>query len=210
MDAPEVVPGENGRVIEECKNMRLSIFDIGYRSEGKVLIDECFYNRVPLAEGHVHLDRALAVPDVMEFLFCDIVYIGEDSWEIVVSHMLEGELPELFVFVWVVLGVISRVLVAPAVSQPDIVALVREQEPGSLVLIVDDPGIGAVEESVLQEDRLEPFFDDRTLPLDSKEGEDVSIFGDYFVSLHWVVVKFAIVGKVKFGLGVGAVSCNDQ
>lgn len=87
--------------------MRLCILDIGYWPEGKVLIDECFDNWIPFAECDVHLNGALTVPNVMNFLFGDVVYVGENSWQIVVCHMLEGELPELLVLVWIVLGVIS-------------------------------------------------------------------------------------------------------
>lgn len=63
---------------------------------------------------------------------------------------------------------------------------------------------------MLQDYRLEPFLDHRILLLDSKEGEYVSIFGDHLVGFHRVIVKFAIVREVQFGLGVGAVDCHDQ
>lgn len=56
--------------------------------------------------------------------------------------MLEGELPELFVLVWVVLGMGAGVLVSSGVAEPDVVALVGEEEPWCLVLIIDQPGVG--------------------------------------------------------------------
>lgn len=77
----------------------------------------------------------------MWFLLGDVVDVGEEGGQVEVCHVLEGELPELFVLVWVVFGVGAGVLVSPAVAQPDVVALVGEEEAWCLVLIIDQPGV---------------------------------------------------------------------
>jgi len=52
----------------------------------------------------------------MRFLVGNFVYIGKKSREVIVSHMLESKLPELFVSIGVVFCMISGVFVASAVS----------------------------------------------------------------------------------------------
>lgn len=55
----------------------------------------------------MHLDGALAVSDVVNFLIGDLIDVCEDGRKVIVGHMLEGELPKLFSFVRVVFGMIS-------------------------------------------------------------------------------------------------------
>ena len=70
------------------------------------------------------MDAALAVSDIVDFLFSFFIDVGEEGRQVVVGHVLEGELPKLLVFVRVVLGVITRVLVAAAVAHPDVKSFV--------------------------------------------------------------------------------------
>lgn len=121
--------------------MRLSIFDKCDWAKSKVFIHEGLHNWVSLGQGNMHLNGALAVPNVMSLLFCYAVHVGEEGREVVVSHMLESEFPKLFVFVGVVFGMVSRVLVTSAVSQPNIIAFIGEHESWGLVLVVDEPGV---------------------------------------------------------------------
>ena len=83
------------------------MFDIGDRPEAEILVDDGLNNRVSFAESDMHLYGALAMPDIVHLLFGVLVDIAEDGGQIVVGHMLEGELPELFIFVGVVLGVVA-------------------------------------------------------------------------------------------------------
>jgi hypothetical protein len=99
--------------------------------------------------------------------------------------------------------VVPGVFVASAVSEPHIVALVSQHEPWRLVLIVDEPSIGTVEESVLQENRFESFFDNRSLSLDAEDGQNIAVICNNLVGLHRVVVVLAIVGEGELGFRVG-------
>jgi hypothetical protein len=134
-----------------------------------------------------------------------LVDVGEDGGKVVVGHVLEGELPELLPLVGVVLDVLPGVLVASAVAQPHVVALVGQHEPWSLVLVVDDPGVRAVEEAVLEENGFEALPDESVLLLDAEEGEDVAVLGGHMVGLDGVVVELTVVCEVELRLGVGRV-----
>ncbi len=128
-------------MVEEGEDVRLGILDEGNRAESKVFVHEVLHNRVSLAECNVHLDGALAVANVMSLLLGDAVDIGEEGRQVVVGHVLEGELPELLVLVWVVFGVVPGVLVASAVAQPDIVALIGQHEAWGFIFIIDQPRV---------------------------------------------------------------------
>ena len=65
------------------------------------------------------------------------------------------------------------VAVAAVVAYPDIEASVGQDEGRSQVLLVDDPGIGGVEETVLEED-------------DSKVGSYLSVFGWMGSGVPWM------------------------
>lgn len=104
--------------------MGLGIFDVGHRSKPEVLVNEPLYHWIPLGKGNVHLDSALAVTQVVGFLLGLAVDVGEKGRQVVVGHVLEGELPKLLVLVGVVFGVVAGVLVAATVAQPYIEALV--------------------------------------------------------------------------------------
>lgn len=93
----------------------------------------------------MHLDASLAVSYVMRFLIGNFVDIGEESREIMVSHVLEGEFPKLLIFVGIVFGMIPRVFVSSAVAEPDIVSPISKHEGWSFILIVDNPSIRAIE-----------------------------------------------------------------
>lgn len=64
--------------------------------------------------------------------------------------MLESKLPKLLILVRVVPGVLPGMLIAPAVSQPYIVTSIGEHKSRSLVFVIDEPGVGTVEQSVQQ------------------------------------------------------------
>ena len=133
------------------------MLEVGNGSKGKVLVDECLHNWVAFAEGDVHLHGALAVTDVVDFLGGDFIDVGEEGRQIVVGHVLEGEFPKLFVFVRVVLGVVTGVFVSAVVAQPDIVSSVSEHESWSFVFFVDEPSVGTICKSMLEQYGFESF-----------------------------------------------------
>jgi hypothetical protein len=85
------------------------------------------------------------------------------------------------------------VLVASAIAQPDVIALIGKHKSGSLVFVIDKPTIRAVEKSVLENDWLEAVSNGTSLSLDSEHGENVSILGNHLVCLGRIIVEFAIV-----------------
>lgn len=93
----------------------------------------------------MHLDTSLAVSYVMRLLVSDFVDVGEESREVVVSHVLEGEFPKLLIFVRIIFGMIPGVFVSSAVAKPDIVSPVCKHEAWSFIFIIDDPGIRTIQ-----------------------------------------------------------------
>lgn len=152
----------------------------------------------------MHLDGALRVANVMRLLLRDVVDVGEKCRQVVVCHMLEGKLPKLFVLVWVVLGMVPGMLVSSAVAQPHVVSLVRQHESRRFVLVVDEPGVRTIEQAMLQDDRFSSVLDLRALALYPKHSENVAVLSDDPVSLHRIIVVFAIVSKLQLGLGMRA------
>ncbi len=62
---------------------------------------------------------------------------------------------------------------------------------------------------MLEDDGLEAVLNGAAFSLDPEHSQDVSVFGNDFVSFDGVVVEFAVVDKLKLGLRVGAL-CNYQ
>lgn len=152
----------------------------------------------------MHLHSSLAVSSIANLLFGDSVDIGEDGGEIVVCHMLEGELPKLLIFVWIVFGVISGVFISATVAYPHIVASIGQQKSWGFIFVIDYPCVGTVEKTVLEDDGFKSFSDGGAFSLDSEHGENVAVLGHYLVRLNWVFKVFAIVHEVEFRLGVDA------
>jgi hypothetical protein len=152
----------------------------------------------------MHLYRSLTVPNIADLLLGDSVDIGEDGGEVIFCHMLEGELPKLLIFVWIVFGVISGVFISPTVTYPDIVTSIREQKSRGFIFVIDNPGIRTVKQTVLQDDGLESLSDGGSFSLDSEHGENVAVLGHHLVRLNWVFKEFAIIHEVECRLGVDA------
>lgn len=93
--------------------------------------------------------------DVGDFLESSM--LGDEfeiGWHVVSSELLETEIPELGV-VDVEFVVLKRVLVASVVANPDIITEVSEVHSDGVGFVVNEPIIGTVIETVLQEDRRE-------------------------------------------------------
>lgn len=152
----------------------------------------------------MHLHGALAVAQIAYLLLCHLINVSEDGGEVVICHMLEGKLPKLLVFVGVELGMVAGVFVASAVAQPHVVPLVRQHEARRFVLVIHQPGVGTVEQTMLQDDGFEPLPYRASLALDAEHGEDVSVLGGHLVGLGRIVEVLAVVQELEFGLGVCA------
>lgn len=152
----------------------------------------------------MHLNGALTVTDIVNSLFGNTIDIGKNGWEIIVCHVLEGEFPKLFIFIRIVFGMISRVLIPSAVSKPNVIPFIRQHECGCFILIVNKPCIRTIKEAMLKDNRFGAFPDGCPFPLYSKHSEDVSVLGNDFVGLDRIVVILAVVHKLKLCLRMRA------
>lgn len=84
----------------------------------------------------MHLHGPLAMSNIADLLVSSAVDIGKHSWEVVIGHVLEGKLPELFVFVRVIPAMVSRVLITSTVTHPHIIPAICQHQSGGLILVV--------------------------------------------------------------------------
>jgi hypothetical protein len=180
--------------------MRFSIFDISYRSKCKIFIKDTLNNLVAFAKSDMHLNASLTMSYVVDLLVSHIVNISEKGREVVVSHMLEGEFPKLFVFVRIKSCMITRVLIASTVSCPDIISFVCQHKAWRLSLVIDEPCIRTIKETVLQNNRLQTLLNDSIFFLKTEDRQDVPILGNDLMLFTGVVVKLTVVSEVKLRL----------
>lgn len=158
----------------------------------------------------MHLHGSLTVPDVTHLLLGDSIDILENGGDVVVSHVLEGELPKLLIFIRIVFGVVPGVLIAATVAQPHVVPSVGEHEAGCLILIVDEPSVRTVDESVLEDDGPQALANGASFSLDSEHGEDVAVLGDHLMCLCRVVVVLAVGQELELCLRMDRKSAQDK
>ena len=137
MNSSQFEPFHHCLVIQQIDHLGTGMLDEHHRPEAEVLIQQSLDDGVAFAEGDMHLHGALAVAQIANLLFGDLIDVCEDGGEVVICHVLEGKLPKLLVFVGVELGVVAGVLVASAVSQPHVVPLVRQHKARRLVLVAE-------------------------------------------------------------------------
>jgi hypothetical protein len=78
--------------------------------------------------------------------------------------------------------VFGAVLIASGVTKPDIVAFSHELEGGGYLVIVHDPAVGGVDQTMLKEDR--PFLGGNVVVDNSEHAEDVTIWSGHRMSLE--------------------------
>jgi hypothetical protein len=204
MNSPEVEPGNKFGVVEQGKDMRLCILNKGNWAKPEIFIHKALHNWVSLAQGNVHLDCALTVPNIMNLLLGYTVHVSKDGRQVIVRHMLVGELPKLFILVRVVFGMVSRMFVTSAISQPNIIAPIGQHKGRCFVLVVDKPGVRTIKKSMLKDDGFESVSNQAAFPLYPENSKDVSILSDNLVGLNRVVIELAVVNELQLGLRMSA------
>ena len=114
--------------------------------EGKEVVDHFWH--FP-RQSDEHLQRPLAVPDVVDLATSYPPYVAEGPRQVAHGHVVEGEVPEVH-HRWAESPV--TVAVATTVAHPHVEAPVGQVEGGGQRLVVDHPGVGGVDQSVLQVD----------------------------------------------------------
>lgn len=120
------------------------MINIANWSKSKIFINQTLNHLISFGKCNMHLNGALTVPNIVNFLSSNGIDILEDSRKIVVSHMLEGELPKFFVFIRVVFGMVARMLVTSAITEPYIISAIGKHKAWSFILIIDKPSIRAI------------------------------------------------------------------
>lgn len=102
---------------------------------------------VMLGQCDEHGQCALAVTDVMNLFACFCSYIDEGCREVVLSHLVESEIPEVFYF-WT--HALVAVSVASTVPQPNIKPQISQIESRCKMFIINNPSITGINQSMLQ------------------------------------------------------------
>lgn len=174
--------------------MGLLVVDVGHRAETEVFVDQAFHDGVVFGQGDVHLDGALRMPDVVNFLLGLVRDISECRRDIIIRHILECKFPEGRILLRIIFGVIQGVFIPSAIAQPHIISMIGQDEPWGPRFIIDQPRIRTIQQPMLQIDRGEAQFPDcGVLFLNTVEGVDVAIVTLYVVDFDWVVEVFAVV-----------------
>ena len=104
-------------------------------------------NTYLLAECYEHDHSSLTMSNVVNLLRCDSCYILECSRKVIVCHLLKGEVPELK-------GSRAhfpcRIVISSNVTYPDIKTLICEHKCRSKMLIIDNPCIRRVNQTMLK------------------------------------------------------------
>jgi len=137
------------------------------------------------AEGREHLRGALAVAEVCQTLDAGVVEdVVEDSRLVVLTHVVEAEVPELLVAVRIQVLVVAREPVASCVVKPDIKTGICEEESHGLGSVAANASRRVQKPVLIQEDwfllllcvvllRLTP-----RLASNPRDGGKVAILGD--------------------------------
>uniref|UniRef100_A0A8W7PSX4 Uncharacterized protein n=1 Tax=Anopheles coluzzii TaxID=1518534 RepID=A0A8W7PSX4_ANOCL len=111
----------------ESQQRTLHVPHEGNRGEG-IHLDDLIVVFWPGGSHHEESGRALGVAHVLQSSVSRLLqYVVDRGRNVVASDFVPGKLPERIVVVRVDRGVIARVPIAARISQPHIVALVREQ-----------------------------------------------------------------------------------
>ena len=150
INVSEVIPLYKPWLVKQIYKMWVRMSDSCYWSKTEIFVKDSLYCWLIDAESNMHLNGALAVANIANFLLSQVVNVGEDCWKVILSHVLEGELPKLFVFVRVKVSMCSWMFISSAISQPHIIALICKHEARCLILIIDQPGVRTVQQTMLQ------------------------------------------------------------
>ena len=96
----------------------------------------------------------MTVTDIVHLLTSYSFDVLKCRRKVVFSHLVEGKIPKVKRG-WT--QVFVAISVASAVTNPHIVALISEYESWSQMLLVDDPGVRAVCQTMLQVDDFFTF-----------------------------------------------------
>lgn len=143
------------------------MLQVGDWGDGEVFVEVGLDGPDVLAEGDVHYQGALGMADVVDFAASDIIDILHGSRQIELSHLPKRKHPLRRSARYR----LPRILIPPAIAQPHIVTLIRENKPNRLILLIDQPGIGALQHSVMQIHRGQVGFESTALLLNSEESQ---------------------------------------
>jgi len=148
------------------------------------------------AEGREHLRGALAVAEVCQTLDAGVVEdVVEDSRLVVLTHVVEAEVPELLVAVRIQVLVVAREPVASCVVKPDIKTGICEEESHGLGSVAANASRRVQKPVLIQEDWFllllcVVFLRVRALlAIDPEDGVDVAIFGDIYMLFEGIAIR---------------------
>jgi len=124
-------------------------------SEGNELFEVLEDSGVTSSQSSEHDSSTFTVTNVVNRSTSLLGNILDESRKIVFRHVLPREVPELRVGIRGVvvdgINVAKTVLVTSVVGDPNIITSISNEKAGSLFFIVDDEGIGRIEETVVKD-----------------------------------------------------------
>ena len=128
--------------------------------------------------------------DVGNLLSASLILDGiNDGRKVISTHVVPGEIPELLlIMVRVILGIRSAERVTTRVAKPHIVAPARRHERWSDISVINDPAVGRVQNTMLEEHGRLSHVGVGVLvrvyqTWDAENVEDVAVFSRNFMHL---------------------------
>ena len=122
--------------------------------------------------------------DISVLFYASLIsHVIEDSGEIILSHLLTVESPELLlVLIRVIRGVLATVSVTTRVTKPNIITSSSSYESRGNFRVVHRPAVRRIENTMLQQNsRLAQLLGFSSESRNTPDGQNVTIFGSYCV-----------------------------
>ena len=129
-----------------------------------------------------HLCSPLRVTHIAQFIsLCLLQNQFDLGWKVEISKLSEGVGPELSVFVGIQFCVLSTEGCSSIISEPNIVPIPYHYKCRCYVGVVNNPGCGTAQKSMLEKYNWSASF--RILTFDSVNVENVAIGGGHLILL---------------------------
>lgn len=113
---------------------------------------------------------------ILSSLFSNVVYL---SWSIMISHLSPAELPISFIFFWIKSSMSHTIFDSSLVTKPNIETFSNKSECWRSGIVIHDPAISRISDSMLKEDNFSIVCCLRRS--NSKDVEDIPIICGYWV-----------------------------
>jgi len=154
---------------------RLAVIKLSHWGQGNPEVKSLLPELLIIGNSIKHLSCSLRMTNIGDFLSSSLLSnIINLSWGIMLSHLSVRELPVSLIFCWET-SMARAVLSSSLVAEPHIVSSSHQLEGWSYFIVVHDPAISRVGDSMLKENYRSSWLDIFTS--DPEDIQDITIIG---------------------------------